>query len=415
MKHWLKIFLVFSAILPGATSSFASTLVTAGNNGVTWLTQQRNADDGSWGASDPVKYVQTSEAVMALRALNYQGAAYYGGVAWLGNHAPANVDFTARRVLALGAANQSIVADMQVLSSSQNIAAPGNNGWGLSGSYQGAALDTGLTLQALTQQGVTTNVSQAVAYLTSTQLTGGDSGWALGQETTSDPVTTAQVLIALIPLKSVSSAVPTAVTNGLSALNAKVTTSSPVPQIALAVIANLRNSSSSTQAITLLNALLAQQAVDGSWGDDPFATALALRALAAGAGKDLAAQKQAVAIPDNALRSAINAALGQGALSAITLGELQQLTSLNASGLNISNLTGLGYATHLTYLNLSNNNISDFTPIASLTPATLIETGNPGYAQLAENQNDVPTLPEWGVILFASLLLLQGLRRQRRN
>jgi len=34
---------------------------------------------------------------------------------------------------------------------------------------------------------------------------------------------------------------------------------------------------------------------------------------AAGAGKDLTAQKQTVAVPDNALRAAINAALGHGA------------------------------------------------------------------------------------------------------
>lgn len=135
MERWLKILLVFAAMLPGATSCFAVSLSTAGSSGVSWLIQQRNANDGSWGASDPVKYVQTSEAVMALSSLNVQGAAYYGGVAWLSNHAPSNVDFTARRVLALGPVNQSVMTDMQVLSLAQNLAAPGNNGWGLSGNY----------------------------------------------------------------------------------------------------------------------------------------------------------------------------------------------------------------------------------------------------------------------------------------
>jgi len=406
----------FAALLLGATSCLASSLSTASTNGVAWLIQQRNTDDGSWGASDPVKYVQTSEAVLALRALNQQGSAYYGGVAWLGNHAPSNVDFTARRVLALGAANQSINADLQVLESAQNLSAPGNNGFGLSGTYQGSPLDTALTLQALTQQGVTTNVSQAVAYLTTAQLTGSDPGWALGQETTSDPVTTAQVLIALIPLKSVSSAVPTAIINGLAALNAKVTTTSPVSQIALSISANLHANPSSTQALTLLSALQSQQAADGSWGEDPFATGLALRAVAAGAGKDLPAQKQDVSVPDNALRAAINAALGQGAMDAITIGQMQQLTTLNAAGLHISNLTGLQYATNLTYLNLSNNNISTFALLAGLTGATIIESGNPGniVAGGGNDNSDAPTLPEWGVILMGSLLMLQILRAQRR-
>jgi hypothetical protein len=98
MKRWLLFRLAFAATLLGATSCFAATLTTAGNNGAAWLTQQRNVADGSWGASGAVKYVQTSEAVLALRALNQQNSAYYGGIAWLGNHAPGNVDFTARRV-----------------------------------------------------------------------------------------------------------------------------------------------------------------------------------------------------------------------------------------------------------------------------------------------------------------------------
>lgn len=57
-------------MLLGATPCLAAPLDTAGGNGVAWLTQQRNIDDGSWGTSDAVKYVQTAEAVIALGALN---------------------------------------------------------------------------------------------------------------------------------------------------------------------------------------------------------------------------------------------------------------------------------------------------------------------------------------------------------
>lgn len=112
--------------------AWSVTLDAAVSKGVAWLCTQRNVDDGSWGASEADKYVQTSEAVIALGALNQQNAAYYGGVAWLGNHAPANIDFTARRVLALGAANRTIGADLAVLQAAQSLASPGNNGWGLS-------------------------------------------------------------------------------------------------------------------------------------------------------------------------------------------------------------------------------------------------------------------------------------------
>ncbi len=414
MRHLLLLGAILSWVLC-VPAAFA-TLATSSSSGASWLTLQRNVDDGSWGATDAVKYVQTSEAVMALRALNQQGAAYFGGLAWLANHEPANVDFTARRVMALGAASQSVSADLQVLQTAQSLSTPGpgNNGFGLSGTYQGSPLDTALTLQALTQQGVTTNVSQAVAYLTSSQLTGTDTGWALGQETTSDPITTAQVLIALIPLKAVSSAVPAAIINGLSALNAKVNTTSPVSQIALTIVANLRSNPSSTYAATLLAALQSQQAVDGSWGEDILATGLSLRAVAAGAGKDLASQKVLISVPDNALRTAINTALGHGALDAITLGQIQQLTILNASGLNITNLTGLQNATNLTYLNVSNNKITSFAPVAGLTATTIVETGNPGYV-VATTDNDVPTLPEWGEIMLAGLLLIMVFRKSNQN
>lgn len=264
----------------------------------------------------------------------------------------------------------------------------------------------------MNQQGVSTNVAQAVSYLTASQLSSTDSGWALAQEASSDPVATAQVLIALIPQKTLTG-VPNAITKGFTALNAKVTAASPAPQIALAVIANLRNGNT-TQATNLLNALLNKQLNDGSWSDDAYTTTLALRAVAAGAAKDLSAQKQTVNIPDTALRNAINAALGQGALDQITAGQLLLLTTLNASNMGITDLTGLQGAKNLQTLDVSKNQISSFAPIASLNIPTLDESGNPGYVAQGGNSGDVPTLPEWGVILLGSLLMLQSLRVQRR-
>lgn len=403
---------VLGALCLSALSATAGAYDTAAAKGAAWLSAQRNVVDGSWGATDDVKYVQTSEAVQALGALNQLSTAYHAGLSWLDNHSPANLDFTSRRILSLGQAGASVNLDLQALQSAQGTTGVGNYGWGLSNGHIGSALDTSLALQALKQQGVSTNISQAVSFLTSAQLTGTDTGWPLGQEGTSDPATTAQVIQALVPLTSVSTAVPTAITKGLTALNAKVTASSPVSQIALAAMANLKNSASSNQAVTLLNALVAQQANDGSWGNDPYATALALRALAAGLGKDLSGQKQSVDMPDSALRSAINAALGRGAMDALNVGQLQQLTTLDASRLGIKNLKGLQYATNLTYLDLSNNGINDFTPIASLNAPTIIETGNPGYVASNDNTGDTPTLPEWGAILLGGLLLLAAMRQR---
>ena len=101
----------------------------------------------------------------------------------------------------------------------------------------------------------------------------------------------------------------------------------------------------------------------------------------------------------------------------ITQGDLANLTTLNASGLGISNLTGLQLATNLTNANLSNNNIASFAPLKGLTSlVTVNEAGNPGYVGPV-GAADVPTLPEWGAILMGAVLLLSmsyaGRRRQR--
>lgn len=390
---------------------------TAAANGVAWLLAQRNVDDGSWGATDDVKFVQTSEAVRALSALNQLSPAYSAGLAWLENHNPANSDFLSRRILAMGGSGSKVSQDLTSLQGAQVTTGVWNNGWGLSSSYNGSALDTAIALQALNQQNVTSNVSIAVSFLTGSQLTGTDSGWAVDQETSSDPITTAQVIQALVPLKGTSSAVPTAITNALSALNAKVSSTSPVVQIAQTVLANLRNNSSSSQATTLLTALASQQQSNGSWGNDVYATSVSLRALAAGLAKDIATQQQTVNLPDAALRAAINANLGHGAMDAINQGQLQQLTSLSASGLGIKDLTGLQYATNLKTLDVSNNQISSFAPVAGLTGTAITETGNPGYvaSNPADNIADSPTLPEWGAILMAIGLMMTMYRESNKN
>ena len=132
-----------------------------------------------------------------------------------------------------------------------------------------------------------------------------------------------------------------------------------------------------------------------------------------GAAKDIAAQKTVVSVPDVVLRTAINNALGHSALDSITVGQMQSLTTLIASALGVSDLTGLQNATNLTYLDVSNNNISSFAPVASLTSTTIIETGNPGYVVASGAlDSDAPTLPEWGTILLACLLLIQMWRAQ---
>lgn len=405
----------YHVLLGALCSCTASLAVMAGSYETTaqlaanWLTANMASSDGSWGTTDDVKYLDTSEVVLAFRAFDQLTPAYYEGVTWLENNFPENADYRARRVLALSANGSSVTEDLSYLDSIRYPALPASvSGFGLSGNYLGSSLDTALALQAFQQAGLPEDTA-GVAFLEEAQLTGSDPGWAVAEETTSDPTTTAQVLLALLAYQSTDSTVVAPIANGLAALNADVTTSSPVPLQALAALVNLRNNPTSPQASTFLSALAASQASDGSWGEDPYATALALRAFSASLGTDAASNEQAVEIDDPNLRAAINQTLGRSALDALNQGELAQLTSLNIAGQGINDLNGLQYATNLTYLNAENNNISSFSPVSDLAGATILEEGNPGQPPVATNagggDGSGPTLPQWGVILLGLLLL----------
>ena len=76
-------------------------------------------------------------------------------------------------------------------------------------------------------------------------------------------------------------------------------------------------------------------------------------------------------IPDANLRVKLEQALGKNADDPITDLELAGLSGqLNATGADISDLTGLEYCINLTGLILGGNQISDISPLANLTSLT---------------------------------------------
>lgn len=76
---------------------------------------------------------------------------------------------------------------------------------------------------------------------------------------------------------------------------------------------------------------------------------------------------QLVHIPDPALRSALEEALGKTAGEDITQAEMATLTGLSASRAGVRDLTGLEYATNVTNLGLRSNPIADITPLKAMT------------------------------------------------
>ncbi len=82
---------------------------------------------------------------------------------------------------------------------------------------------------------------------------------------------------------------------------------------------------------------------------------------------------QTVNIPDANLRAAIVEALGKAPNARITRDEMTRLTHLEAHNADISDLTGLEFATELQEIRCNNNLISDISPLAGLIRLRVIE------------------------------------------
>ena len=99
---------------------------------------------------------------------------------------------------------------------------------------------------------------------------------------------------------------------------------------------------------------------------------------------------QVIDIPDPKLRTKIEETLGKVSGAIITVDEMAGLTRLEARNANISDLTGLEFATNLTELylgdkyvegqgHINNNSVKDLSPLAELTKLT----------RLVLNQNNI--------------------------
>ncbi|PKM37244.1 MAG: hypothetical protein CVV06_06900 [Gammaproteobacteria bacterium HGW-Gammaproteobacteria-10] len=369
------ILLLFTILYTGKGFAESEYLAPA-NKAADWLQSQQNPD-GSWGNSEKIKTYYTAGAVTALQNLNRRNAVYFKGLTWLQNHQVDNTDFRSRRVVGLAGYRADIGAQLALLENRQRN---DTFGWGLSARYQSAVLDTALVLQAYAASGKTEGVSDAIAFLKSKQLNGGSNkGWPVALEPVSEPYTTAQVCLALLSYSASDASLATVVQNALATLEDKVGPTSSLTLQALAgkaaILAN-----QAALAEPYLNALVAAQSPQGVVNGSLVDTIAALHALAAAAREDLAAERQPVDIKDQALRTAINRELNRNAMDEINRGEMAQLTTLNADGLGISDLTGLEAAINLANLDLRNNQITDISPLDGLTATAIRLAGNPAVA-----------------------------------
>lgn len=341
-----------------------------------WLVANQNAD-GSWGATQDIQPVYTSVAVRALHSASMLQSTYYAGLTWLENHNSSNVDLISRQANALASHGDNLDYARTYLQNAQAHNGSIYAGWGLSPIYSSSAIDTALALIAYTELGSSVQIQPAINFLKSSQRIGAnDQGWATNNAGSSDPAVTALVIQALGRYTTQDATLTAVINNGLNTLSTLVTSDMPPVIQALAAQA-AQDAGNSALATTFLSRLTASQSVDGSWNADPYATALAARAMASTTSSPALSL---VSIPDQALRRAINLALGRNAMDSITMGEMARLTSLSAVGAGIADLTGLQSAINLTSVNLNNNNLKSIAPLTGLTHlASVSWKGNPGH------------------------------------
>lgn len=398
----------------------AGPYATANQRAALWLESQQDTSDGSWHDTSPARtFLQTTEAVLALHLANRRGPAYYAGQTWIENHDPQNLDARARRLLVLRATQSSAQPDISALLQAVSIPATGQAGWGLTRQYQASPLDTALVLDALRTVNAGFDSSQAIAYLKATQLSpANDQGWPVGAGSTTDAFTTARVVLALAAYKATDTTLTAPLSNAVATLKTKVSASSAPHLRAAAALAYLRMDPGSSDARALLDSLVLLQRPDGGFAAGVFASGLIAQAFAEAEGAAAATSRERVNVPDTALRTAINQALGRSALDQLNRGELSQLTALDISNRGVTSLEGLQYASSLSTLNASNNAIADTSPIAGLTHLSNQDlSGNPCAGcdpNYAGGDTDAP-LPAWSLIALGLGLTGAVLRRTRRS
>ncbi len=342
---------------------------------VVWLDNNQNTVDGGWGTDASLRYLSTASAISALRAVNDYSAAYYAGIAWLENNAASNVDYTSRKIVALGQHGNNLSADTNYLSTARRSA---NNGVGLNEIYDESPLDTALAMQAAVAIGDTVYQAETLAYLLAAQL--GDGGWPLGTATSSDRWVTAEAVIALASTSATDPGLTTTIDSAVAFLNGAQITSDTV-LLARSILAVYLQDGQTAAVDAWVIELLSRQNAGGDWGD-AHSTALALRALAAVLNLDTSEYATRVSMNDQQLRAIINAQLGKNAYDQLVRGELTEVTSLDLRAAGITDLTGLEFASNLGTIQVVAG--ADLTPLGP-TVIVVVDTDSDDIVDASDN------------------------------
>jgi len=260
-------------------------------NGLSYL-QSTQTSEGYWGEATEVGYnavIDTTIVTDTLKTLGETGTSYSLAIQWINNTATSNNDYLAAKINTLTNGGWDATSLLNNLVSSQNT----DGGWGADAGIESDIKRTALALQALKSANYPdqTVINNALNYLIANQNTDGGFGFYTGDD--SNVYMTSLVSWTLQQFPQTTS-IATAVNKATSYLIAHQNANggfgpsassgqggSTVYETALALISLIQ--SGQGQALPLQNAinyLTTTQLANGSWNDDPYSTALALRALA---------------------------------------------------------------------------------------------------------------------------------------
>lgn len=442
-----------SAIAAAPTSA---QLDQARTKGLAWLVTHQNGD-GSWTANGGLAVQSTSAALDALANAGIkQGSIYSAGQAWLTNADAASVDSLARKTVALfrSGANIAPLAAQLLAQRNDNYKA-----WGAYTKYQASFPDSALAVDVFLVTGQAyADTGYTLGYITSKQ--NADGGWPYVSTALGAPVSrlipAAYNVMALGRARSKGWGVDAALTNGVNWLVGQAKTDGSFAEDSLAAVgsplettlaylalvqAKAANNAAAAAAQTTidnaLNALVNSQSADGSWTQNPFATALALQAMPATTLVD--SNKNGV--PDvveaylggNPLLPNHQVASGNGqSVSGTTTAKLLSVGEQykpfnyvlpNAAGPSpyVWSITS-GYLPDGVSLDATTGRLSGVPTTAgtfnfryNVQDASSANSGATAQIAIAETASDIPTMPQWGALLMAALLLMSMIWAHRKN